>query len=68
MRKYYIVNQRISTSGESLNPGTPVDTSGWRNVRTLLEANYLREPNSEEDLIAIQDLKEEEEEENVKTY
>jgi IS30 family transposase len=51
---WYIVGKGFSTDGELLTHGQPVNTSGWRNVRALLEARYLRPPANEEDFRKIE--------------
>lgn len=65
--EYLIVNQRFKTDGESLTPGTPVDASGWKNTRAMLEVGFLKKPQSEEDLERIRELKESNNDE-IKTY
>jgi len=54
MNDWYIVGKGFSGNGELLVHGQPVNTSGWRNVRALLEARYLRPPANEEDFRKIE--------------
>ena len=52
---WFIVKKGFNSGSELLTTGNPVDTSEWRNARSLEEAGYIRKPNGEDDINKIRE-------------